>query len=164
MSLLVKYLELPLSHKNLLVLQFPPLIESITTCINKWSNSSLSLAGRAELIRFCFWLQCLLLPGGVTDRIHTLLRHFLWRGRFYPVAWKTVCLPKEEGGLGFRNLTAWNKALLSKVIWDFQSKADSLWVRWVHTKILIGREFGPLEPRLRTLAFFKTSTRLETRS
>lgn len=54
---------------------------------------------------------------------------------------ETVCLPKEEGGLGFRNLTAWNKALLSKIIWNIQSKADSLWIRWVHSEILDHRDF-----------------------
>lgn len=141
-TLPVKYLGLPLASKNLFIAQFSPLVESIASQIHKWNNSSLSLAGRDELVRYvvqgveCFWLQCLPLPVGVLDRIHTLLRRFIWGGRFYPVAWKTVCLPKAEGGLGFRNLTAWNKALLSKIILNIQATEDSLWIRWVHSKIL----------------------------
>ena len=48
------------------------------------------------------------------------------------VAWKDITLPKQEGGLGIRNSKAWNKALLSKTLWDIQAKKDSLWVQWVH--------------------------------
>lgn len=88
-------------------------------------------------------------PGGVTDRIHTLLRRFLWGGRLCPVAWKTVCLPKSEGGLSFRNLTAWNKALLSKFIWNIQAKVDSLWVKWMHSEILNSREFWTTQTEAR---------------
>lgn len=142
-----KYLGLPLTSRSLLISQFSPLVENIANIINKWNNSFLSLAGRAELVRSvvqgveCFWLQSLPLPSGVADRIHTLLRRFVWGGKACPVAWRTVCLPKEEGGLGFRNLAAWNKALLSKVIWNIQSKADSLWIRWLHSEIIDNREF-----------------------
>lgn len=30
------------------------------------------------------------------------------------LAWDRLCVPKNEGGLGFRNLISFNKALLSK--------------------------------------------------
>ncbi|GFZ21585.1 hypothetical protein Acr_29g0007470 [Actinidia rufa] len=43
-----------------------------------------------------------------------------------------VTMPKSEGGLGIKNMKAWNKALLSKTLWDIQAKKDTLWVQWVH--------------------------------
>ena len=41
------------------------------------------------------------------------------------VSWKEICRPKNEGGLGFIDLSAWNLALLSKALWNLQSKKDS---------------------------------------
>ena len=34
--------------------------------------------------------------------------------------------------MGLFNLKDWNFTLLSRILWDFHSKKDSLWVRWVH--------------------------------
>ena len=50
-------------------------------------------------------------------------------------------LPKIERGLSFRNPKAWNKALLSKILSDIQSKKDSLWVHWVHQFYLKCKSF-----------------------
>ena len=52
------------------------------------------------------------------------------------VAWKEVTLPKMEGGLGIRNSKAWNKAMLTKTLWDIQAKTESLWVKWVHQRYM----------------------------
>lgn len=76
------------------------------------------------------------LPQSVVDRVDSMCRAFLWgkksEGRSKPlVSWQLVCSPRCEGGLGLHNLKIWNRALLCKWIWDFHSKKDSLWVRWV---------------------------------
>ena len=52
------------------------------------------------------------------------------------VAWEDICLPKMEGGLGFKNLEAWNLALLSKNLWNIHAKSDTLWVKWIHQNYL----------------------------
>ena len=41
-------------------------------------------------------------------------------------------LAQKKGGLGLFNLKDWNLALLYRILWDFHSKKDFLWVRWVH--------------------------------
>jgi len=46
-------------------------------------------------------------------------RNFLWignilRNKFALVAWKTVCLPKNEGGLGLFDIKARNKSIFSQ--------------------------------------------------
>ena len=81
----------------------------------------------------CFWLAILPIPAGVKAKIVQLCRNFLWNGKCTMnkrplVAWKEVTLPKIEGGLGIRNSKAWNKALLSRTLWDIQAKKDILWV------------------------------------
>ncbi|GFZ00592.1 eukaryotic translation initiation factor 4E [Actinidia rufa] len=74
---------------------------------------------------------------GVRDRVVSLCRNFLWGGKATVskkslVAWKEVCRPKHEGGLGFIDLSAWNLDLMSKALWNLLSKKDSLWVKWIN--------------------------------
>ncbi|XP_022870493.1 uncharacterized protein LOC111389759 [Olea europaea var. sylvestris] len=54
------------------------------------------------------------------------------------VAWKDICLPKEEGGLGLKDLKSWNLALLDKSLWKIHNKKDSLWIQWVDHVYLHG--------------------------
>ncbi|KAL0291253.1 UNVERIFIED_CONTAM: hypothetical protein Sradi_7031000, partial [Sesamum radiatum] len=56
----------------------------------------------------------------------------------YPkVAWSSVCRPKEEGGLGIRDILALNKALMCHHLWNvIQGNQSSIWVRWIaHTHL-----------------------------
>ncbi|GFS34515.1 hypothetical protein Acr_00g0034340 [Actinidia rufa] len=132
-----KYLGIP-ADSRLSIFQFSPLIDKISGYISAWVGANLSYAGRTELVKSvlqgveCFWLSILPIPAGVRAKIDQLCRNFLWSGKCNEnkrplVAWKEVSLPKIEGGLGIRNSKAWNKALLSKTLWDIQAKKDSLW-------------------------------------
>uniref|UniRef100_A0A803QEQ7 Reverse transcriptase zinc-binding domain-containing protein n=1 Tax=Cannabis sativa TaxID=3483 RepID=A0A803QEQ7_CANSA len=52
------------------------------------------------------------------------------------VAWEAICQPKSAGGLGFRNVSAWNKAGMGKYLWAIANKEDSLWLRWINSVYL----------------------------
>ncbi|GFZ03718.1 hypothetical protein Acr_16g0003420 [Actinidia rufa] len=117
-----------------------------------WAGANLSYAGRTELVKSvlqgveCFWLSILPILAGVKAKIVQLCRNFLWSGNCNShkrplVAWEEVILPKSEGGLGIRNIKAWNKALISKTLWDIQAKKDSIWVQWVHQIYMNNRSF-----------------------
>ncbi|KAI5389296.1 hypothetical protein KIW84_074811 [Lathyrus oleraceus] len=43
------------------------------------------------------------------------------------VSWKTVCLPKEKGGLGIKDIAFFNKSMLLKRKWRFITKSNSIW-------------------------------------
>lgn len=44
-----------------------------------------------------------------------------------------MCKNKKDGGLGFRNICTWNKAVAGKLIWHIGCQKDNLLVKWVHT-------------------------------
>ncbi|GFY87366.1 hypothetical protein Acr_05g0010050 [Actinidia rufa] len=120
-----RYLAIPVAVARLTIEQFSPLIAKISKYISTWARVSLSYAGRSELIRSvlqgveCFLLSILLIPAGVREKIITFVQNFSMGGKAANpkkllVAWKEVCKPKSEGGLGFVDLNAWNLALMSK--------------------------------------------------
>jgi hypothetical protein len=65
------------------------------------------------------------------------MRHCLWRKKHTEVqakgsalvAWKKICKPKEQGGLGVLNLDVQNKALMLKNLHKFFNNLD---IPWVH--------------------------------
>lgn len=79
----------------------------------------------------------LTIPSGVQKHLVKIARNFLWGNseehhKKARVAWRDICKPKKERGLGIFDLNAWNKALLIKHLCNIQCKKDSLWVRWMH--------------------------------
>lgn len=105
--------------------------------VSDWKNRSLSYAGRLQLIAailesiHVYWASVFLLPMVVINDINKLLKDFLWnngsssKGKC-KVSWKSVCRPKDHGGLGLKDLYCWNEALIAKHVWNLATKKDSL--------------------------------------
>uniref|UniRef100_A0A2N9FQZ1 Reverse transcriptase zinc-binding domain-containing protein n=1 Tax=Fagus sylvatica TaxID=28930 RepID=A0A2N9FQZ1_FAGSY len=60
--------------------------------------------------------------------------------KFLLVNWQQVCSPLQNGGLGIRNLSVFNKALLGKWLWRYAVESDSLWCQVVDSKY--GSQWG----------------------
>lgn len=116
----VRHLGMPLLSKKLSSSDCKYLVDKITGKIQCWSSKYLSYAGRMQPINsiiysmFNFWSQHFILPSKVIKKVQCLCSTFLWKGsiagsRGAKVSWTEMCFPKSEGGLGFRNLTLWNK-------------------------------------------------------
>lgn len=75
------------------------------------------------------------------DHIESLCKKFLWGSKRVLVAWEDVCLPKNEGGLGLRDINVWNQAFLTKQLWDILRGKESLWVKWIHSTYLKSQDF-----------------------
>lgn len=50
------------------------------------------------------------------------------------VAWSKICREKEEGGLGIKDLKAFNYALLGKWVWRLKIEGHCLWVKVLKEK------------------------------
>ena len=61
------------------------------------------------------------------------------------VAWNKVCSAKKSGGLGIRDVYEWNKAAVGKYIWAIARKKDTLFVKWINSVYLEGKEWWDYE-------------------
>jgi len=120
-----------------------PLLQDLKSSVQGWIGKHLTYAGRLELLRTVlfgkvhFWLNIFPIWKIVMRNIISICRNFLWtgdvrRGTTALVAWKTICMPKAEGGLGLFDLRARNRSFLGKKLWNIHLKTDSVWIRWVH--------------------------------
>ncbi|KAL9690876.1 hypothetical protein QQ045_011288 [Rhodiola kirilowii] len=137
------YLGVMLDGRSLRRIAYDGIITKMTAKIKSWSNRCLSYAGRLVLVKHVlssissYWMRVLLFPKFVIKKVTAICRNFLWSGASSSnknlVAWKAVTKPKDEGGLGIKNLIIFNKALLLKQVWDLCRDKDALWIRWMHT-------------------------------
>jgi hypothetical protein len=51
------------------------------------------------------------------------------------VVWEKACQPKEQGGLGIKDLAAQNKCLLLKLLHRLHHPGGSAWARWVRGRV-----------------------------
>lgn len=139
-TLPVRYLGLPLLTKRMNVHDYSPLISRIRNMISSWTARHMIFAGRLQLIGYvlysitAFWMSAFRLPSQCIQEINSICSAFLWSGPVLSpqkakIAWVDVCKPKEEGGLGLKNLAEANKVSCLKLIWRILSAKSSLWVK-----------------------------------
>ncbi|GJR74563.1 RNA-directed DNA polymerase, eukaryota, reverse transcriptase zinc-binding domain protein [Tanacetum coccineum] len=91
-----------------------------------------------------------IIPKYVVKDINKLLKGFpLCQGNLSKgkakVAWKQVCKPKDEGGLGIKDLSSWNEVLMAKHLWNVASMKESLWVKRINEARLKGNSIWEIE-------------------
>ncbi|GKC39954.1 RNA-directed DNA polymerase, eukaryota, reverse transcriptase zinc-binding domain protein [Tanacetum coccineum] len=145
-----KYLGVPLITKRPGREECKVLVDKVRCKVGDWKNKALSYTGRMQLIASVlssmqvYWASVFLLPKSTIKDIERILKGLLWcqgdlaRGKA-KIAWKTLCKPKHQGGLGFKDLRTWNEVLLTKQIWNITAHKESLWVKWVHIVKLKGK-------------------------
>jgi hypothetical protein len=146
-SLPMNYLGLPLGANFKSKSIWDPILEKMERKLSGWQRMYLSKGGRVTLIKSTlsslptYFMSLFPIPASVARRIDKIQRDFLWGGmgderKFHLVNWSQVCQPLKLGGLGIRNLTKFNKALLGKWLWRYGNEEDAFW------RLLICSKYG----------------------
>jgi retron-type reverse transcriptase len=144
------YLGLPMGTTKPRIEDLAPMMDRVERRLSACSTW-LSYSGRLEMINSAitpittYAMSSIKLPIGVIENIDRARKQCLWRGNSEKkkggnlVAWETVLLPKDKGGLGIINLRLQNDALLMKQLSKFYNRADVPWVRMIWAKYYSSR-------------------------
>ncbi|XP_019167296.1 PREDICTED: uncharacterized protein LOC109163029 [Ipomoea nil] len=110
--------------------------DKIRQRIGSCNKKLLSQAGKEVLLKSVaqamptFSMSVFLLPVSVCTAIERLMNRYWWGSgtdqRIHWKAWDKLCIPKKYGGLGFKDLRAFNVALLGKQTWRLLTNTESL--------------------------------------
>ena len=130
------YLGVPIFKGRPKVSSLQPIADRVKAKLAAWKASLLSIAGRVQLIKSVIFsmlthsMSIYSWPISLLKTIEKWIRNFLWSGeitrrKLVTVAWKKVCKPYDEGGLGIRSLICLNESFNLKLCWDLmQSQED----------------------------------------
>jgi hypothetical protein len=102
-----------------------PIVEIMEKRLSTWSSCHLSYGGRITLINSVltslplYFFSFFKAPRCIIQQLVRIQRNFLWGGsienkKLCWIKWDQICLPRNKGGLGVKNLELFNLALLSK--------------------------------------------------
>ncbi|KAL0340492.1 UNVERIFIED_CONTAM: hypothetical protein Sradi_4566000 [Sesamum radiatum] len=89
-------------------------------------------------------MSTFLFPRKTCLKLDAIIQRFWWKAetiengdQFLALrSWKSICLLKNKGGLGLRNFSDFNKALVSKLAWQIFQKLEKLWCQVIIAKYL----------------------------
>jgi hypothetical protein len=140
-----KYLGMPtyIGRSKNQVFQF--IQDKIWKKLKGWKEKNLSFAGRATLIKAVdqaiptYIMSSFLLPKGLCDHMESQISRFWWgnnvdKRKIHWVNWKKTCKAKSKGGMGFKDMRAFNEALLAKQGWRLLTNPNSMIARLFKAK------------------------------
>jgi hypothetical protein len=113
--------------------------------LDGWKEKCLSQAGKEILIKAVvqviptYSMSVFQLPKALCKSLNSLVSRFWWRKNYESkrvpwMNWKRMGISKFQGGMGFRDLEVFNKALLAKQGWRLLKAPNSLCAKIMQEK------------------------------
>ena len=149
------YLGLPENLGGSKIQVFSFVQDWLNNRVNGWTFKVFTKGGKEVIIKYVVTalpnhvMSCYRLPKAAAKKLTTAVAQFWWSpgGRTRGMRWKSwdkVCLDKEDGGLGFKDITNFNTAMLGKQLWHLIEKPNTLFSRVFKGRYY--RNASPLEP------------------
>ncbi|XP_058784312.1 uncharacterized protein LOC131659088 [Vicia villosa] len=140
-----KFLVIFIGTNPTRISSWKPLLDNVRRRLNSWKGRWLNFGGRITLLKSVlsslaiFTLSFYKAPKKVIAELNKLKSNFLRGGseekrKVHWVSWNDLCIPVEKGGLGFRRLDEFNKALLLKWNWRIFGASNALWFRMLKAR------------------------------
>jgi hypothetical protein len=152
-SMSASYLGLPLFIGKSKNQDFQPILDKVLNKIEGWHTKTLSQAGRTVLIKATvaaipsYAMSTFLFPDSICNSLDRHFKNFWWgfpkeKSRNLTLkSWRSICMPRAQGGLGIRDMKSTNLALLTKLGWTFLNEAPKVWVKQLYQKYISYRNF-----------------------
>ncbi|XP_027182324.1 uncharacterized protein LOC113780749 [Coffea eugenioides] len=142
-----RYLGLPMAIGRSKNQVFGYIMSSVMNKMKGWKNKMLSSAGKEVLIKSViqampnYAMASFKLPKGLCKDICKGIANFWWEStqqdrKMHTISWKNLSKVKGKGGLGFRDLEAFNEALLAKQLWRIITSPNLLMSKVIRAKYL----------------------------
>jgi hypothetical protein len=100
-----------------------------------------------------FMLSFFEVPRGVLEKLDYYKSSFFWQAdskKYRLIKWSIICQPKDQGGLGIKNLDIQNHCLLSKLLFKLINE-DWTWQHLLRRKYVKDKTISQIVKKLGTL-------------
>jgi exonuclease III len=143
------YLGVPIFKGKTKSIYLQPIADRIKSKLAAWKASLLSIAGRVQLVKsvihsmLIYSISIYSWPISLLKDLEKWMKNFIWSGdlhqkKLVTVAWKKVCKPTSEGGLGIRSIITLNEASNLKLCWDLLTSQDQ-WAVLLKSRVIRGQ-------------------------